>query len=179
MDFFEIIEKRYSHKEKFLSDAVPLEKLELIAKAGLAAPSGGNSQCVRLIILKNRSEIQALSDLCKHGGLMTAPAAIAVLTDSSKQEPDTNFELEDYSAAVENMLLSAVALGYAALWLDYPFFNDDTQKSACEILGVPADHHLRVVMPIGLPDGEGTRREKLPFEARVSYGKFGQPKSKT
>ena len=32
MDFFEIAEKSYSHKEKFLSDAVPLENLELTAR---------------------------------------------------------------------------------------------------------------------------------------------------
>ena len=176
MDFFEVVEKRYSHKERFLADAVPLEKLELIAKAGLAAPSGGNSQCVRLVILKNRAEIQPFSDLFSHGGLDTAPAAIAVLTDSSTQQPDLNFELEDYAAATENMLLAAVALGYAALWLDYPFFDDDTQAAACKLLGAPAGYHLHVLMPIGVPDGAGTRREKLPFAARVSYGKFGQGK---
>ncbi|MDR2571700.1 MAG: nitroreductase family protein, partial [Oscillospiraceae bacterium] len=54
MDFFEAVEKRYSHKEKFLPDAVPVEDLERIAKAGLAAPTGNNSQCVKLIILQGR-----------------------------------------------------------------------------------------------------------------------------
>ena len=176
MNFFEAVEKRYSHKEKFLPDAVPLENLELIAKAGLAAPSGGNAQSVRLIILPDKEALRPLNNLFEHGGLMTAPSAIAVLTDSATQQADLNFEIEDYAAATENMLLAAVALGYAALWLDYPFFDDDTQKAALEILGAPAGYHLHVVMPIGVPDGAGTRREKLPFEARVSYGKFGQRK---
>jgi len=99
-----------------------------------------------------------------------------VLTDSSKQATDLNFELEDYSAATENMLLAAVALGYASLWLDYLFFNDDAQKLALKMLGAPAGYHLHVLMPIGVPDGDGARREKLSFEERVSYGKFGQSK---
>jgi len=176
MDFFEVIERRYSHKERFLADAVPLEHLERIAKAGLMAPSGGNAQYVRLVILPNREAIQPLSDLTPHGGLMTAPALIAVFTDSSAQIGDLNFEIEDYAAATENMLLAAVALGYVSLWLDYPYFNEDTQKAACAILGVPESHKLRVVLPIGYPDGDGARREKLPFEARVSYGKFGREK---
>jgi len=176
MDFFEVVEKRYSHKERFLPDAVPLDNLERIAAAGLAAPSGSNSQCVRLVILKNREEIKPFSDIFGHGGLESAPAAIAVLTDSSKQAVDLNFELEDYSAAVENMLLAAVALGYASLWLDYLFFADDAQKIALEMLGAPAGYHLHVLMPVGVPDGSGTRREKLPFSERVSYGRFGQAK---
>ncbi|MDR0503256.1 MAG: hypothetical protein LBH16_08045 [Treponema sp.] len=40
MEFFEAAEKRYSHKERLLPDPVPLKDLELIAKAGLAAPAG-------------------------------------------------------------------------------------------------------------------------------------------
>ena len=175
MDFFEVIEKRYSHKEKFLPDAVPLANLELIAKAGLAAPTGGNTQCVRLVILPDREAIQPLRDIAPNSGLATAPAAIAVLTDSASaaQTGENNFEREDYSAATENMLLAAIALGYQSLWLDFPWFNADNQKAALSALGAPDGYYLRAVLPVGLPDGAGTRREKLPFSERVSYGKFG------
>jgi len=180
MDFFEVIEKRYSHKEKFLPDAVPLEKLEQIARAGLVAPTGGNSQCVRLVILPDREMIQRLCGLSQCDALTTAPAAIAVLTDASSaaQTGAFNFETEDYSAAAENMLLAAVALGYCSLWLDYPWMsNQNNQKAALEILGAPEGYTLRALLPIGLPDGPGTRREKLPFESRVSYGRFGARKN--
>jgi len=173
MDFFEIIERRYSHKEKFLPDIVPLDHLERIAKAGIAAPSGGNSQCVRLIILPDRKILQLLCDIAPTDGLMTAPAAIAVLTDSSTQTGQFNFELEDYAAAAENMLLAAVALGYVSLWLDFPWFDENNQKAALAVLGAPEGYHLHAVLPIGLPDGTGTRRDKLSFGERVSYGKFG------
>ncbi|MDR2531282.1 MAG: nitroreductase family protein [Oscillospiraceae bacterium] len=176
MDLFEAIEKRYSHKEKFLPDAVPLFDLERIAGAGLAAPTGMNSQCVRLIILPDREAVQPLCDVAPTDGMLTAPAAIAVLTDSSKQKAPKgelyNFEIEDYSAAAGNMLLAAVALGYASLWLDSPFFDSEKQKAAIEVLGAPEGYNLRVVLPIGKPDGAGTRREKMGFSERVSYGKF-------
>ena len=175
MNFFEVAEKRYSHKEKFLPDAVPLENLELIAKTGVAAPSGGNSKCVRFIILPDRAAVQPLCDIAPTAGLMTAPAVIAVLTDAkaAAQTGVNNFEREDYSAAVENMLLAAVALGYESLWLDFPWFNADNRKAALAVLGAPEGYHLRATLPIGLPDGPGSRREKLPFGERVSYGKFG------
>ncbi|MDR2546522.1 MAG: nitroreductase family protein [Lachnospiraceae bacterium] len=174
MDIFTAIEKRYSHKEKFLPTAVPLADLEKIAAAGLAAPSGTNSGCVKLIILQNREEIQPLCDITPTDALLTAPAVIVVFTEKSKQNWKCNFELEDYAAATAQMLLAATALGYSSLWQDSPFFVADKQRAACELLNVPLDYHLRVVLPIGLPDGEGSRREKLPFSARVSYGKFGK-----
>ena len=172
MDFFEAVEKRYSHKENFLPDHVPEADLELIAKAGLAAPTGNNTQCVKLVILRTRDEVQRLGDIVQTNALLTAPAAIAVLTDSEGHRGAYNFEVEDYSTAATQMLLAATALGYVSLWLDSPFFGEVSQKKALEVLGASDRYHLRVVLPVGLPDGEGSRRSKLTFDERVSYGKM-------
>jgi len=172
MDFFETVAKRYSHKGKFRPDSLPLRDLELISQAGIQAPTGNNSQCVRLVILRTAAELKPLCDVSPTPGLKTAPAAIAVLTDGSTQTGEFNFEVEDYAAATEGMLLAATALGYSSAWLDSPYFDADRQKAALAVLGAPEGYHLRVVLPVGLPDGEGSRREKLPFSARVSYGKF-------
>jgi len=173
MEFFEAVEKRYSHKEKFLPDPVPMADLESIAKAGLAAPTGRNTQCVKLIILQGRDEVDPLFKVCPTAGLETAPAVIALLTDKTGHAaPPLYFEIEDYAAATTQMLLAATALGYSSLWLDSPYFGEKEQKEAIAVLGASDRYHLRVVLPIGLPDGEGSRRDKLPFNDRVSYGKM-------
>jgi nitroreductase len=176
MEFIDIIERRYSHKERFLPDSVPLEDLELIAKAGLAAPTGNNSQCVRLVILPDRAALQPLCDVAPTDGLLTAPAAIALLTDSSTQKGKHNFEQEDYAAAATQMLLAVTAQGYVSVWLDSPYFDEARQKAALAVLGAPEGYHLRVVLPVGLPDGVGSRRSKMAFDERVSYGRFGEGK---
>ena len=176
MDFFDIVHARYSHKELFLPDAVPLADLEKIALAGLAAPNGVNRQLVRLVLLPDRGALQPISDLIEHGGLQTAPAAIAVLTTDGTPADGVNFTKEDYSAAVENMLLGAVALGYASLWLDYPWFDEARQKRAKEALGAPLSYHLWATLPVGKPDGEGSRREKMPPEERIFYNRYGAMK---
>jgi len=173
MDYFEAVQKRYSHKERFLSDSVPEDVLNQIAQAGLAAPTGNNTQCVKLVILRNRDEVQKLADIVGTEGLKTAPSAIAVLTDSEGHRSPYNFEMEDYASAATQMLLATVALGYVSVWLDSPFFNENSQKAACSALGASDRYHLRVVLPIGLPDGEGSRRSKLDFAERVSYGVMG------
>ena len=173
MDFFEAVEKRYSHKSRFLPDKVPLEDLNLIAKAALAAPTGYNSQCVRLVILPDRESLQPLCDVAHTEGLVTAPAAIAVLTRSyADQNLKYNFEIEDYAAAAAQMMLAITALGYVSVWLDSLFFDESEQKAALEVLGAAADYHLRVVLPVGLPDGPGERRRKMAFNERVFYRKI-------
>ncbi|MCL2109168.1 MAG: nitroreductase family protein [Oscillospiraceae bacterium] len=177
MNFFEIVKKRYSHRGNYLAETVPLADLERIAEAGLAAPTGMNWQCVRLIILPDKAALQPLLQAVPTERLSTAPTAIAVLTDSFTQDEKKNFEMEDYSAAVENMLLAAVALELASLWLDSPYFDGKAQKAALEALGIPAGYRLRAVLPIGKPEVLGTPREKLPFSERVSYVRFGGVKS--
>ena len=172
MDFFEAVQKRYSHKEGFLPTPVPQEHLEKIAHAGLMAPSGGNAQSVNLVLLPDRAAVQSLCDIAPAWGLETAPAAIALFTDSATQNAAINFEKEDYSAACENILLAATALGYSALWLDYLYFDENNQKAALALFNAPKSFHLHVVIPIGMPDGPGSRREKRPFSARMHYIRF-------
>jgi len=201
MEFFEVIEKRYSHKERFSSAPVPLKDLELIAKAGLAAPTGNNSQCVRLIILPDKEAIKPLYEASPSEILLSAPSAIALLTDSSVITGRFNFEVEDYSASAAQMLLAATALGYVSLWLDSPYFEEDKQKAALASLGVinpyprfkaeetitakPENgshfkgYSLRVVLPVGFPESEGKRRSKLTFDERVYYRAFGSGKNPT
>ena len=169
MDVFEAIFKRYSHKEGFLPNPVPLEHLERIAHAGLAAPTGNNSQLVKLVILPDKAALQPLCSVMPTIGLETAPAAIALLTDPSMQAGQWDFQVEDYAAACENIMLAATALGYACCWLDSPYFDKVKQKEALAVLKAPEGHHLQVVIPIGLPDGPGSRREKIPFEKRLYY----------
>ena len=179
MNLFEAISTRYSHKAHFATNTpVPLADLERIAQAGLDAPSGGNRQTVQLIILPDREIIVPLCEAAPAWGILeTAPAAIAVLTDSTlTPNGGDNFEKEDYSAAVQNMLLAATALDYVSLWLDSPYFDADKQKAAVQVLGAPEHFHLWAVLPIGKPGSESSRREKLPFAQRVSYGQYGKLK---
>ena len=176
MNIFDVLEARYSHKEGFLPDAVPLADLEKIASAGLSAPNGVNRQVVRLVILPDRASLDPVCAVASTIGLDTAPAAIAVFTDSSitPVAPGVfNFEKEDYSAAVTQMLLAATGLGYSSLWLDSPYFDLVNKRKASEVMGAPDSFCLWAVLPVGKPDGAGSRREKLAFEARVSYGRFG------
>ena len=173
MEFFEAVDRRYSHKQHFADAPVPWEHLEKIANAGLKAPNGNNAQCVHLVILKDKPAIEPILDITARNRLESAPAAIVVFTDSSDQNSVKNFELEDYAAAAAQMLLAATALGYVSVWLDSPYFDPVIQDKIRRALGAPETYSMRVVLPIGFPAEEGARREKKGFWERVSVGTFG------
>ena len=172
MDFFEAVEKRYSHKERFLPDPVPVDDLKKIAKAGLTSPTGNNSQNVKIVILPDREAVKVISDIVSTDGTTTAPAAVVIFTDKNMRGNHPDFDLENYSAATQNVLLAATALGYSSLWLDYPFIDTNNQQNALKALNAPDGLTLRVFIPIGKPDGEGSRRSKIPLEERLFYKKF-------
>jgi len=175
MNLFEAIAKRYSHKEAFLPDPIPAADLAKIAKAGIDAPSGMNSQTVQVVILPTRQDVEPLCEIGPTWGMQTCPAALMVFTDNALSPTfQQSLEKEDYSTAMGNMLLAATALGYSTLWLDSPYWDEDRQKAARELVGAPDSYHLWAVIPVGKPDGEGSRRPKQPAEQRISYLKVGR-----
>ena len=64
-------------------------------------------------------------------------------------DPSSRWWLEDGSAAVENMLIAATALGYGSCWLEgYTLPREEEFKA---LLGVPAEKRLLTLVPIGVP----------------------------
>jgi len=73
-----------------------------------------------------------------------AAAIIAVVMD-----PSSRWWVEDASAAVENILLASVALGYGACWLEgYTLPREEEFK---ELLGIPKSKRLITLVPVGVP----------------------------
>jgi len=172
MDFFDVIKQRYTHKEKFLGTPVPREHLEKIAKAGLDAPNANNCQCVSLVIIDDKEVLSKLCAIAATDGLRTAPAAIAVLSDPSHFEGAQDLNREDVAAAVENMLLAATALGYVSVWLDYMLLDKEVQQAYLKVLGAPETFMAPVILPIGKPDGEGSRRVKKPYNEKMWINRY-------
>ena len=83
------------------------------------------------------------------------------------------FAVQDSAAAIENMLLTITALGYASCWIEGHITDADEQgKRMAEILGVPEDYSLICVLPVGIPLDEQKLARKRPFELRAWFNGF-------
>lgn len=174
MSAIDIIGQRHSYRGKYKSVPVPREDLITIMKAGLDAPSGCNKQTTSLIAVDDKDVLQKLHKVINPPVGETAPAMICVLTRRINAYRDKCFAVQDYSAAIENMLLAIVELGYQSCWYEGHITDEDKiGYQMAQILGVPDEYELVCFLPVGIAETEPSVPKKLAFEERAWFNGFG------
>lgn len=175
MRLWEAIERRHSYRGKYQAAPVPREHLRRIMEAGLAAPSGCNKQTTSLIAVDDPAQLKALHAVIQPPVGETAPAMICVLTKRIFAYRDRCFAEQDYAAAIENMLLATVALGYESCWIEGHITDADRiGDQMARILGVPEEYELVAFLPIGVAEEAVKAVPKRPFEERAWFNGFGR-----
>ncbi|NQU76948.1 MAG: nitroreductase family protein [Planctomycetes bacterium] len=165
--FFDVVKRRRSVRD-FLPEPVPIEVLQSIVAAGLEAPSGCNAQFRQYIIVTDPAVMARLGEISP--ALKTAPAAIVQLIEP-KATRYGEFYLQDAAASIENMLLAAVALGYAGCWVEGQVRQ--SYEAVCKMLGVPAEVNVSAIVPIGKPVEIPERPAKPTLADVTHYNRFG------
>ena len=164
---------RHSYRGKYKPDKVPHEHLKQIMQAGLAAPSGCNKQTTSLIAVDDHEVLDKLKAAIDPPVASTAPAMICVLTQRINAYRDRCFATQDYSAAIENMLLAITALGYQSCWYEGHITDEDRiGDKLAKILGVPNEYELVCILPVGVAEDEVSLPKKRGFEERAWFNGF-------
>lgn len=137
-------------------------KIEELLKAAMAAPTAGNKQPWRFIVIKDKNTLKAISENF-HTMTMAekAPLAIVVCGDLKATFPGdgVDYWIQDASAATENMLLAAHSLGLGAVWCGvYPQMK--RVELVKEMLGLPDDIMPLNIVPIGYPAQDPEPKDK-------------------
>jgi len=169
MDYFEAVELRHSYRGNYTDAPVPDEDIIKIVDAGLRAPSGCNRQTTDFIIVTNADLRAKLANILVCDAVRTAPVLIVGITEKITFDFGIDCEIEDYSAAVENILLAATAMGYASCWFDGTTRLDGRDDAMAELLGVAPGKRVRTLLPIGIPAVKGTQAPRKPFDERVEW----------
>lgn len=167
MDVFEAIEKRYSYRGAFTSAPVPREHLEKIIEAGIRAPSGHNSQTTSFVGVIDPVTLAELRAIVGGKAAETCGAMLLVVSEPIVDTGMISFEMVDYGAATENVLLAVTALGYATVWIDGKLYGEDRAGRIARLLGLGERQTVRVALPIGVAAEPGAQREKKPFAERA------------
>ena len=173
----EIIKNRTSYRGEFENTSIPREDLIKIMQAGLDAPSGCNKQTVSLIAIDDPNLLQKLHEVILSQTARTAPAMICVLTQKTIAYKNRCFNVQDYSAAIQNMLLAIVALGYQSCWYEGQITDTDAiGRKMADILSVPDDYELVCFLPVGKATQPLNYVNKKPFDERAWFNGFRQAK---
>ena len=173
MNTLDAMNARTSYRGRYEETPIPREDLVKIMETGLAAPSGSNMQTVSLIAVDDPEILAKLTEVTGPLKWQPAPAIICVLTQKIPAYKGRFFNVQDYSAAIQNILVAAVSLGYESCWYEGTVKDDDDQgRQMAEILGVPADYDLISYSPIGIASESVKFPEKKPFEERAWFNGF-------
>ena len=173
MTTFDAINARTSYRGKYKNTAVPREDLVKIMEAGLAAPSGCNTQTTSLIAIDDPKLMVKLRAVIEPDFMVSAPAMICVLTQYIKSYRDRCFSVQDYSAAIENMLIAIVDLGYQSCLVEGQITDADAiGRNMADILGVPEDYELVCFLPVGVADEPTRYPKKKDFQERAWFNVF-------
>jgi nitroreductase len=125
-------------------DEVPEECITEIIKAGQFAPTGKNTKEVEFIVVKNQETKNKIFEIVDQEFIKEAPVLIIPAADSSK----TNLWIQDLSAASENMLLQAAALGLGTVWKN---LQPEWEEKVKKLLRVPDKYRAINIIPVGYP----------------------------
>ena len=173
MNVIETVCNRHSYRGKYLPKPVSRDDLSKIMEAGIAAPSGCNKQTTSFIAVDDPLVLNNINKVIDPPVCETAPAMIVVLTQRINAYRDKCFAIQDYSAAIENMLLAIVELGYQSCWYEGHITDKDRIcDKIAKILSVPDDYEVVCILPVGIAMDEPVAPKKKSFEERAWFNSF-------
>ena len=175
MNTLETIAARHSYRGLYQNVPVPREHLKAILEAGCHAPSGCNKQTTSFIAVDDPDVMEQLFTVITRGLGKTAPAMICILTQKIIAYADRTFYIQDYSAAIENMLLAIHALGYASCWYEgHITDDDDIAGQLADAIGLPEPYRIACLLPVGVPVEAAKPPKKQSPDARMWFNRAPQ-----
>lgn len=153
----------------------PIEKAQVdsLLHAGMAAPTAMNRQPWHFVVVDDRALLASIASITPNAGMAKkAPLAIVVCGNKDKFAEGGAREMwsQDVSAATENILLQAHAMGLGAVWTG-TFPSKERMTAVSTLLNLPDNLMPFCTIVIGYPDGATTPKDKWS-EDNVSYNKF-------
>ena len=157
----------------YTKEEVKKEQLEMLVRAGMAAPSARNSQPWLFFVIDDRTILDNLAKQLPNAKmLLSAKAAIVVCGNLQKalEGDGREFWVQDCRAATQNILLAAESMGLGAVWTGaYP--RKETVNIIKVELGLPEHIVPLNVIPIGWQTGEEKPKQKYT-EENIRWNKW-------
>jgi len=167
MEVFEAIEKRRSIR-KYKPSGISNEYLKKILEAARLAPSAGNRQPWRFVVVRNSERKKLLAEAAQNQMFLADAWVIIVALADAEASP--KWFKQDVMIAMEHMVLASTSLGYGTCWIGA--FEEEQVK---QLLEVPERIAVVALLPIGVPDEKPQPKPKKDFGEIFFDEKYGKP----
>jgi len=143
------------------------EKIMTLLKAGMAAPSGKDTRPWEFVVVNERAALDSMASALPYAKMLSkVRQAIIVCGDSEK----SSYWYLDCSAAAQNILLAAEALGLGAVWTAaYPY--EDRMEVVRKYTNLPENIKPLCVIPVGYPEGVQSPKNKFD-ESKIHLNRY-------
>lgn len=171
MDVFEAMRKRHSVRSFQSGREVPAEAVDRLLLCACQAPSAGNVQPWRFVVVREaelRRKIAAAA--LGQGFVAQAPVVIVVCADLEAHASSYGrrgvelYSIQDTAAAVQNILLAATALGLGTCWV-----GAFREEEAARALRLPSHVRPLALIPVGYAACEGSQPRKTDPARLTTY----------
>lgn len=173
-NLLDVIRKRRTVR-KFTDDDVSEKQVETLLEMAMCAPSRLNRQPWHFVTIRDKELQRQLADLLRIHPYLEKAAVVIAVCGLPEASPTW---LMDVSAATENILLAATAIGLGAAWVGSP---DTTMWDLCEealhdALAIPLNVRIPALVAVGHPAQERAPHGKHDRfnRTKVHYGKWGE-----
>lgn len=174
MNTLSTIKKRRSIR-KYKDDPVPLDLIGAVIEAAVMAPSAGNQQMWKFIVVQNEEKRKAIAEACLEQYWMSrAPVHIVIVAEDENARKwygvrgEKLYSIQTCAAAVENLILAAEELGLATCWVGA--FEEGIVSRIC---GIPESARPQAVITLGYPDETPRKKTVHPLERVIFLESFG------
>jgi len=162
MGVFDTIKDRRSIRT-YKGKRIPTDKLEKLLKAARLAPSAGNEQHWKFIIVENEKiKNQLVTASNNQAFIGTASHVIVGIGDPTKK-----WHQVDLAIALEHIVLEAVEIGLGTCWIGA--FNEDEVN---KILKIPQDKKIVSLLTVGIPAESPAAKPRKALEEIVAYNEY-------
>jgi len=162
----DVIKRRRSVR-KYTAEPVSEAEVRELLEAAMAAPSASNLQPWHFVVVRDSERKGLLARTHRWSGMIAdAAVAIAVCGEQTR----SRHWVQDTSAATENLLLAATALGLGAVWIGiHP--DRDREAKVREVLDIPEQIGVLCLIALGRP-GEHKPPQHNYTEARIHHDRW-------
>jgi nitroreductase len=150
MDLLELIRSRCSIRT-FIDKPVEDEKIARILEAARWAPTGGNRQPWRFLVVRDKKKQAQIDSHFKQPWIINAPVIIIVIAAPfdtwEKYDELDHMYVQDVATATQNILLMTHSLGLGAVWV-----GTFSRKEIRKVMNIPKEYLIQGLVSIGYYD---------------------------
>ena len=157
-DALTVIHSRKSVR-KFQDKPVTKDQLETLLRAGMASPSAADQRPWAFVAITDRAVLDTLWYSSPYTKMLRQAKAAIVVCGDTRKGLKSEVWVQDCSAASENILLAAEAIGLGAVWCGI-YLNPEPTAFVKKVLNLPAEVIPLNIIAIGYPTGEEKPKNK-------------------